>query len=91
SAELRPHQTDQDSLPPYDVLDEILKCLIEKEEGLAEIVARGLDVPLVKKVWALLDRAEYKRRQSPPGPKVTNRHLSRDRHYPITNRYVDEN
>ncbi len=90
SAELRPDQKDQDILPPYNELDAILEGLVEGDFGVAEIAARGHDAALVKRVWAMLDRAEYKRRQAPPGPKVTHRHLSRDRRYPITNRYVEK-
>ncbi|MDD5585811.1 MAG: NAD+ synthase [Alphaproteobacteria bacterium] len=89
TAELRPDQTDQDTLPPYDVLDGILGCLIEEDLSLAEIVNRGYDALTVQKVWKMLDRAEYKRRQAPPGPKVTSRHLTRDRRYPITNGFVE--
>ncbi len=87
SAELRPDQTDQDSLPPYDVLDDILECLIEKEMPVAEIVARGYDESMVARFWHMLDVAEYKRRQAPPGVKLTGRALGRDRRYPITNRF----
>ena len=87
SAELRPDQTDQDSLPPYDVLDDILECLIEKELSTAGIVARGHDEAVVARIWHLLDIAEYKRRQAPPGVKLTSRALGRDRRYPITNRF----
>lgn len=88
TAELRPNQTDQDSLPPYDVLDDILACLIEGEQGVAEIVARGHDAATVNRVWRMLDRAEYKRRQAPPGVKLTRRSFGRDRRYPITNAFV---
>ncbi|HYC03755.1 MAG TPA: NAD+ synthase [Azospirillaceae bacterium] len=84
TAELRPGQTDQDSLPPYPVLDDILECLVEREMGLAEIVARGHEEATVRRVWRLLDRAEYKRRQAPPGVKITSRSFGRDRRYPIT-------
>ena len=87
SAELRPDQTDQDSLPPYDVLDDILECLIEKEMPVAEIVARGHDEAIVTRIWRMLDIAEYKRRQAPPGVKLTGRALGKDRRYPITNRF----
>jgi len=87
SAELRPHQTDQDSLPPYDVLDDILRCLIEGEMGIDEIVARGHAPELVQRVWRMLDVAEYKRRQAPPGVKLTRRAFGRDRRYPITNAF----
>jgi NAD+ synthase len=88
SAELRPDQTDQDSLPPYDVLDDILRCLIEGEMGLEEITARGHKPELVQRVWRMLDIAEYKRRQAPPGVKVTSRAFGRDRRYPITNSFT---
>ncbi|MGE3623638.1 MAG: NAD(+) synthase, partial [Bdellovibrionales bacterium] len=87
TAELRPNQTDQDSLPPYDVLDAILEGLIEQDLGMEAIVAAGHDRELVKKVWTLLDNAEYKRRQAPPGVKVTRRHLGVDRRFPMTNKY----
>ena len=87
SAELRPDQTDQDSLPPYEVLDDILFCLIENEMSVAEICARGHDAETVQRVWRMLDRAEYKRRQAPPGVKLTRRAFGRDRRYPITNSF----
>ncbi len=87
SAELRPDQTDQDSLPPYDALDDILECLIEDELSVAEIVARGHEVETVERVWRMLDIAEYKRRQAPPGVKLTRRAFGRDRRYPIVNGY----
>ncbi len=89
SAELKPDQTDQDTLPPYDALDDILECLIEREMGVAEIVARGHDQQTVNRVWRMLDRAEYKRRQAPPGVKLTRRSFGRDRRYPITNAFID--
>ena len=85
SAELKPDQLDQDSLPPYAVLDDILKALVEREQGIDEIVARGHDRAVVRRVSRMLDRAEYKRRQAPPGVKSTSRALGRDRRYPITN------
>ncbi len=87
SAELRPDQTDQDSLPPYDALDDILECLIEDELSVAEIAARGHAVETVERVWRMLDVAEYKRRQAPPGVKLTRRAFGRDRRYPIVNGY----
>ncbi|MDD3029108.1 MAG: NAD+ synthase [Alphaproteobacteria bacterium] len=90
SAELRPNQTDQDSLPAYDILDGILTCLIEKDEGIEEIKAKGYNEKTIEWVWRLLDGAEYKRRQAPPGVKITSRNLSRDRRYPITNKYRPE-
>ncbi|TCU11844.1 NAD+ synthase [Rhizobium sullae] len=89
SAELRPDQTDQDSLPPYPVLDDILECLVEKEMAVEEIVARGHDVATVHRVEHLLYLAEYKRRQSAPGVKITKKNFGRDRRYPITNRFRD--
>jgi NAD+ synthase len=90
TAELKPGQTDQDSLPPYDVLDAILHGLIEEELGVDEIVARGHDRPTVVRIWSMLDRAEYKRRQSAPGIKITRRNFGRDRRYPITNKFQEK-
>ncbi len=87
SAELKPNQKDQDSLPPYDALDDILSCLIEGEMSLAEITGRGHDAATVQRVWRMLDLAEYKRRQAPPGVKITRRAFGRDRRYPITNAF----
>lgn len=87
TAELKPDQRDQDTLPPYDVLDDILKGLIEQDLGVAETTMMGHNPATVRKVYTMLDRAEYKRRQGPPGPKVTRRHLTLDRRYPITNAY----
>ncbi len=87
TAELRANQTDQDNLPPYDLLDDILQGLIEQDLGVAELVEDGFDEATVKKVNRLLDFAEYKRRQSAPGPKITTRAFGRDRRYPITNGY----
>ncbi|MCB1417526.1 MAG: NAD(+) synthase, partial [Notoacmeibacter sp.] len=89
SAELRPDQTDQDSLPPYPVLDDILESLVEHEMGTDEIVARGHDRALVHRIEHLLYIAEYKRRQSAPGVKITRKNFGRDRRYPITNRFRD--
>ena len=85
TAELRPDQTDQDTLPPYEVLDEILECLVEAELPLSEVVARGHPPETVKRVAAMLYAAEYKRRQAPPGVKITDKAFGRDRRYPITN------
>jgi NAD+ synthase len=85
SAELKPNQTDQDSLPPYDVLDGILEGLVEREMTVDEIAAKGYDRATVVRVWRMLDLAEYKRRQAPPGVKITSRAFGRDRRYPITN------
>jgi NAD+ synthase len=89
SAELRENQTDQDSLPPYPVLDEVLECLVENEMGVDEIVARGFDRETVERVENLLYIAEYKRRQAAPGVKITQKNFGRDRRYPITNRFRD--
>ena len=87
SAELRPGQTDQDSLPPYDVLDPILKAYVEEDRTFDEIVGMGFNVDVVKQTINLVDRAEYKRRQGPPGVKITPRNFGRDRRMPIANRY----
>jgi NAD+ synthase len=89
SAELREDQTDQDSLPPYDVLDAILERLVEREQPLTDIVADGFDRETVARIARLLDIAEYKRRQAAPGVKVTRKNFGRDRRYPITNRFRD--
>ncbi len=88
SAELKPNQTDQDTLPPYDVLDGILECLIEGELSVADVCARGFDEATVRRVWRMLDRAEYKRRQAPPGVKVSSRSFGKERRYPITNAFT---
>ena len=85
SAELKPDQTDQDSLPSYEILDAILQSLIEDELSVDEIAARGFELDTVRRVWRMLDLAEYKRRQAPPGVKLTRRAFGRDRRYPITN------
>jgi NAD+ synthase len=90
SAELRPDQTDQDSLPPYEVLDDILECLVENEMRIADVVARGHDRETVRKVERLLYIAEYKRRQAAPGVKITRKNFGRDRRYPITNKFRDK-
>jgi NAD+ synthase len=89
TAELRPNQKDQDSLPPYDQLDAVLHELVENELPVADIVAMGYDRKLVTRVQNLLYSAEYKRRQASPGVKVTRRNFGRDRRYPITNRFRD--
>jgi NAD+ synthase len=90
TAELRENQTDQDSLPPYEVLDAILERLVEHEEPLATIIAAGFDREVVARVDRLLNIAEYKRRQAAPGVKVTRRNFGRDRRYPITNRFRED-
>ena len=89
TAELRENQTDQDSLPPYDMLDAILERLVEREEPLASIIAAGFDREVVARIDRLLNIAEYKRRQAAPGVKVTRKNFGRDRRYPITNRFRD--
>jgi len=89
SAELKANQTDQDSLPPYDILDGILECLVERECSFDETVAAGYDPATVKRVEHLLYVSEYKRRQAPPGVKISSRNFGRDRRYPITNAFRD--
>jgi NAD+ synthase len=88
SAELKHDQTDQDSLPPYDELDAILTGLVEGEKSVTDLVAEGFDRATVVRVWKMLDRAEYKRRQAPPGVKISVRAFGRDRRYPITNGFT---
>lgn len=90
SAELRPNQTDQDSLPPYPMLDAIIEGLVEEEASIKDLVARGLDLATVKRIEKLLYIAEFKRRQSAPGVKLTRKALGMGRKYPITNGYRDE-
>lgn len=87
SAELRPNQTDQDFLPPYETLDAILECLIEKDLSISETITKGFDKNTVEKVARLLKIAQYKRHQSAPGPKLTTRAFARERRYPIANGY----
>jgi NAD+ synthase (glutamine-hydrolysing) len=87
SAELRPGQLDTDSLPPYEVLDPILEGYVEDDLSVGELVAQGFDPEVVERVVRLVDGAEYKRRQAPPGPKVSGRAFGKDRRLPITNRY----
>jgi len=89
SAELRPNQTDQDSLPPYDVLDRILQAYVEEQRSIPEIVRMGFADELVRRVASLVRKSEFKRRQSPPGPKITERAFGRDRRYPLTAVYGD--
>ena len=89
SAELRPDQKDEDSLPPYASLDPILKGYVEDDLSAEDLVASGHDPQLVARVIALVDHSEYKRRQAPPGVKITPRAFGRDRRLPITNRYRD--
>jgi len=85
SAELRPGQLDTDSLPPYELLDAVLDAYVERDLGSAEVIAEGFDPDLVERIITLVDRAEYKRRQYPPGPKISRRNFGRDRRVPITN------
>ena len=87
TAELKPNQTDQDTLPPYDILDVILKAYVEDDKSFEEILDMGFKKETVRKVIRMVDKSEYKRRQSPPGIKITPRALGRDRRMPITNRY----
>jgi NAD+ synthase (glutamine-hydrolysing) len=87
SAELRPDQRDEDSLPPYEVLDRILTAYVEEDRGRDEIVGDGLEPELVDEVIAMVDRSEYKRRQAPPGIRITPKAFGRDRRLPITNRF----
>jgi NAD+ synthase (glutamine-hydrolysing) len=87
SAELRPDQTDQDSLPPYEILDAILAAYVERDLSARDIVALGYDAATVRRVIRLVDLAEYKRRQAAPGPRITPRNFGKDRRYPITSKY----
>jgi NAD+ synthase (glutamine-hydrolysing) len=89
TAELRPDQKDEDSLPPYHVLDPILHAYVEEDRGLEEIAELGFDEGIVSEVLRMVDRAEYKRRQAPPGVRITPRAFGKDRRLPITNRYRD--
>jgi NAD+ synthase (glutamine-hydrolysing) len=87
SAELRPNQKDEDSLPAYSVLDPILRAYVEEDKGVEEIKKMGFDRGTIREVIRMVDINEYKRRQSPPGAKITHRALGKDRRLPITNRY----
>jgi NAD+ synthase (glutamine-hydrolysing) len=87
SAELRPNQKDADSLPPYEILDPILKAYVEDDLSIEEIISLGFDEKVVKKVIRLVDLNEYKRRQAAPGIKITVRAFGKDRRFPITNLY----
>jgi NAD+ synthase (glutamine-hydrolysing) len=87
TAELRPNQTDQDTLPPYEILDPILQAYVEEDKTLEEIAAMGYDRSTIVKVMEMVDHSEYKRRQSPMGIKITPRALGKDRRMPVTNRY----
>ncbi len=87
SAELRPNQKDEDSLPPYAILDPIIRAYVEEDRSFEEILSMGFDEEMVKRAIGLVDRSEYKRRQAPPGIKITPRNFGRDRRMPIANRY----
>jgi NAD+ synthase (glutamine-hydrolysing) len=87
SAELRPGQLDSDSLPPYEVLDRILEAYVEQDAGREQIAEAGLPAEVVDEVIRMVDRSEYKRRQAPPGIRITPRAFGRDRRLPITNRF----
>ena len=87
TAELRENQTDQDSLPPYDVLDAILEAYVEEDQGREQMIRRGMPDDVVDRVIRMVDAAEYKRRQNPPGIKITPRAFGKDRRLPITNRW----
>ena len=89
SAELRPDQTDQDSLPAYPVLDAILERYIEQDQSLEDIVAAGLPEADARRVIRMVDRNEYKRRQAPPGVKISRRAFGKDRRYPMTQGFAD--
>ena len=90
TAELRENQKDEDSLPPYAVLDPVLERLVEREEPISAIVVAGFDRDMVMRVDRMINIAEYKRRQAAPGVKVTLKNFGRDRRYPITNRFRDQ-
>ena len=87
SAELRPKQKDIDSLPPYDLLDPVLTAYVEEDRSVEQIIGAGFEEEVAKKAARLVDTSEYKRRQSPPGIKITPRAFGRDRRLPITNRF----
>ncbi|MGH2951851.1 MAG: NAD(+) synthase, partial [Solirubrobacterales bacterium] len=87
SAELRPDQRDEDSLPPYDLLDRVLEAYVERDLSREQMIAEGLPAPVVDEVVRLVNRAEYKRRQAPPGIRITSKAFGRDRRLPITNRF----
>ncbi len=90
SAELRPGQKDTDTLPPYEILDPILKAYVEDDRSFEEILAMGFERKTVEQVMRMVDYSEYKRRQAPPGVKITTRAFGRDRRLPITNKYRDQ-
>ena len=87
SAELRPDQRDDQSLPPYEVLDPIIEAYVEDDRTAGELIEMGFDEVVVRRIVGLIDRAEYKRRQFPPGPRITTKAFGKDRRLPITNAY----
>jgi NAD+ synthase (glutamine-hydrolysing) len=87
SAELRPDQKDEDTLPPYDLLDPILEAYIEEDQDRDQLIRRGFPTDVVDRVIRMVDRAEYKRRQAPPGIKISPKAFGRDRRLPITNKF----
>ena len=87
SAELRPNQTDDESLPPYELLDGLLEAYVEQDQTADELLSQGYDSAIVEQITRLVDLAEYKRRQSPPGPRISEKAFGKDRRLPITNRY----
>nr|MDQ3724383.1 NAD+ synthase [Actinomycetota bacterium] len=87
SAELRPDQRDEDSLPPYDLLDRVLEAYVERDQGREEMIAEGMPAETVDEVIKLVDRSEYKRRQAAPGIRITPKGFGKDRRLPITNRF----
>jgi NAD+ synthase (glutamine-hydrolysing) len=87
SAELRPHQKDTDTLPPYDLLDPILQAYVEEDQSLETILKKGFRREMIQQVISKVDFNEYKRRQAPPGVKITSRAFGKDRRLPITNQY----
>jgi NAD+ synthase (glutamine-hydrolysing) len=89
SAELRPDQRDDQSLPPYEILDPILERYVEHDASASSIIAEGFDEKIVRRVISLVDRSEYKRRQTPLGPRITGKAFGRDRRVPITNRFSE--
>ncbi|MEY0159747.1 NAD(+) synthase, partial [Providencia manganoxydans] len=91
SAELAPGQTDQDNLPPYDILDALLEGYVEQDKSVSDLVAAGFDEAIVRKVVKLVDINEYKRRQAPVGPRITSRNFGKDRRYPITSGFGRHN
>jgi len=90
TAELRPNQKDEDSLPPYPILDPILQAYVEEDQGVEEIAKMGFKEKMIREIIRMVDRNEYKRRQTPPGVKITHRALGKDRRLPVTNKYRND-